>query len=414
MAQKVLVVGSGGREHALGWRLQQEGESVSIIPGNGGLAELQWENQQLNNDNVCHFAKDYDFVIIGPDDALAAGMVDALEKQGIAAFGPSQAAAQVEASKSYAKNLMQRYGIPCARSETFDQVPAALRYADTLGYPVAIKADGLALGKGVFLCADRAEAEKSLEALLVEARLGEAGKLVVVEEYLTGTECSVHALIDGHQALLLESVRDHKQAYDGNQGPNTGGMGTISPSPLWTQQLADDVQTQVLNPFLRAMHAENLNFRGLLFPGLMLTSKGLRVLEFNARFGDPETQVLMRRWNSSLGEALRATREGRLSEVTLEWSPMHAACVVMASKNYPESSPTGLTITGIQEAEHDPAIKVFHAGTQIQDAQLVTAGGRVLGVTALGQDTKAARSHAYEAVEKIHFEGACWRTDIGS
>ncbi|MFQ3578148.1 MAG: phosphoribosylamine--glycine ligase [Verrucomicrobiia bacterium] len=413
----LFVVGGGGREHALAWKLSQEAAVRRVVcsPGNGGWADSLGvpfaEQDRLVTEAR---ATGCDLVVVGPDDALACGLVDRLEDEGIAAFGPRKAAAVLEASKGFAKEFMQRHGIPTAKAEMFSDRAAASAYCRKIGFPVVIKANGLALGKGVVIAEDLYQAESTLDAMLVEGALGEAGRQVVIEEYLQGRECSVHALVSNGEWLLLEPAVDHKRVGEGDVGPNTGGMGTVSPPAFFHSRLREEVIEKVLKPFCKGVVSEGIDFRGLLFPGLILTRDGLRVLEFNVRFGDPETQVLMRRLKSSLLEMLQATREGALHEVTPVWDQRSAVCIIAASKGYPGSYPKGFPIFGLAEAEAAADVVVFHAGTQRRDHRtLVTSGGRVLGVSALGATITEARNKALRAMEQIHFEGKQFRRDIG-
>ncbi len=418
----VLVIGSGGREHAIAWKLAQSPrvERVIVAPGNAGTAVGAIESRPVavgDRAGIVALAKaeKAGLAVIGPDDALAAGLADDLRAAGVPAFGPSRAAARIESSKAYAKAFMQRHGIPTARSMTFASVRDALRLCDELGYPVVIKADGLALGKGVVIAASRDEAQETLVGMMEEGRFGEAGRTVLVEEFLEGLECSIHALVDGHTARVLETVQDHKRAGDGDTGPNTGGMGSFSPAREPVQAALDVIEREVVGRFLDGMRADGVEFRGLLFPGVMLGASGPRVLEFNARFGDPETQVLMRRLDCDLLPQLEACATGELHLAPpLRWREAVAVCVVMASGGYPGSHAKGFRIEGIDRAEGGPGeVVVFHAGTRRQAGQIETNGGRVLGVTALGDTHEAAVANAYAAVDSIAFPNAQWRTDIG-
>ena len=349
-------------------------------------------------------------VVVGPDDPLAAGLVDRLQAAGIRAFGPTASAARFEASKSFAKDFMRRHGIPTAKAEKFTDFAAACDYARGQNYPLVIKADGLALGKGVTIAENFSGAERALREALVDKIFGEAGNTVVIEEFLTGRECSVHALVDGKSWLLFPDARDHKRAFDGDRGPNTGGMGTLSPSGRVDDALHARIEREILAPFVRGLQADAIDFRGMLFPGLMLTADGPKVLEFNARFGDPETQVLLPRLRSDLLDLLEATIDGRLDSVQADWDPRAACCVVMASGGYPGEYQTGFAVDGLG----DPDVLVFHAGTKIEGGKVVTSGGRVLGVAALGNAPASAIASAYAAVGRIRFENAAWRTDIGA
>jgi phosphoribosylamine--glycine ligase len=354
-----------------------------------------------------------DLVVVAPDDPLAAGMVDAMQAAGIRAFGPNREAAIIEASKSFSKDLMKRYGIPTAAYADFDRLAPALAYLETQPMPIVVKADGLALGKGVLICQTLAEAQAAVRAILEEGRFGQAGSRVVIEECLTGPEVTVLAFTDGSTMLPMASSQDHKRAFDHDEGPNTGGMGTFSPSPLYTDEVAAWCNEHIYLPTMRAMNQEGRPFRGILYFGLMLTPEGPKVIEYNARFGDPETQVLLPRLNNDLLEIFLAILDTRLHEVSLSWRPESAVCVVMASGGYPGGYRKGLPITGLDEAARVPEVIVFHAGTRMAEDRLVTHGGRVLGVTALGRDMAQARERAYEGVSRIHFEGAFCRKDIG-
>lgn len=415
----ILVVGGGGREHAIAWKLRQSPRVTRLLcaPGNAGTAAFA-ENfpiKAADLDGITALARreNAELVVVGPDDPLAAGLVDCLQNEGIRVFGPTASGARLEASKNFAKDFMRRHGIPTARSEKFNDFDAACDYVRTQRYPLVIKADGLALGKGVTIVSDFSEAETALRAALVEKIFGTAGDTVIVEEFLTGRECSVHALVDGKSWLLFPDARDHKRALDGDRGPNTGGMGTLSPSGRVDASLRARIETEILAPFVRGLAADGLDFRGLLFPGLMLTESGPKVLEFNVRFGDPETQVLLPRLRSDLLDLLEATIDGTLSEVCPEWDLRTACCVVMTSGGYPGHYATGHSISGLEAAEKSGAL-VFHAGTAQSEGGVVTSGGRVLGVTALGATPDEARENAYCAVGLIDFKNAAWRTDIGA
>jgi phosphoribosylamine--glycine ligase len=416
---KVLVVGGGGREHAIVWKLKQSPAIASLhcAPGNGGIA--QWAQchpvDAMDIPGMVALAGSLavDLVVVAPDDPLAAGMVDAMQAAGIRAFGPNRAAAIIEASKSFSKDLMKRYGIPTAAYADFDRLAPALAYLETQPMPIVVKADGLALGKGVLICQTLAEAQAAVRAILEEGRFGQAGSRVVIEECLTGPEVTVLAFTDGSTMLPMASSQDHKRAFDHDEGPNTGGMGTFSPSPLYTDEVAAWCNEHIYLPTMRAMNQEGRPFRGILYFGLMLTPEGPKVIEYNARFGDPETQVLLPRLNNDLLEIFLAILDTRLHEVSLSWRPESAVCVVMASGGYPGGYRKGLPITGLDEAARVPEVIVFHAGTRMAEDRLVTHGGRVLGVTALGRDMAQARERAYEGVSRIHFEGAFCRKDIG-
>ena len=417
---KILIIGSGGREHALAWKLQQSPRVTQVIclPGNGGTP-LNPQKSQISVSNLIKLrdfalSEAIDLTVVGPDDALANGIVDLFQAAGLRIFGPTQAGARLEASKIFAKEFMLRHGIPTARSGQFSDPAAAQEFARTLGCPLVVKADGLALGKGVVIAHTHWEAGLAIYRMMERRQFGASGASVVIEELLTGPECSLHALIDGTSYLLFPGAQDHKRAYDGDLGPNTGGMGTCSPVSALNDALLERVKREVLDRFMTGLKADGLDFRGMLFPGLMLTPDGPKVLEFNARFGDPETQVLLPRLQSDLLDLIEATIDGRLSEVQATWDPRAAVCVVLASGGYPGTYEKGREITGIAEAEATGAL-VFHAGTQrTASGTLATNGGRVLGVTAMGDTVAGARAAAYRAVEKIHFTGRFFRSDIGS
>ncbi|MFV0416010.1 MAG: phosphoribosylamine--glycine ligase [Chthoniobacterales bacterium] len=418
---KILVIGSGGREYALGWKLAQSSEVTQLFfaPGNGGTQALgtNVSIDALDTTALLDFAQKekIDLTLVGPDDALAGGIVDAFEDAGLHIFGPRQAAAQLESSKSFAKDFMLRHGIPCAKSADFTDASEARAYCDAASYPLVVKADGLALGKGVIIAENKETAMDAIHRAMELKVFGEAGTKVLIEEYLEGPECSIHAFVAGDTYLLCPDCRDHKRAFDGDLGPNTGGMGTISPSGVADEKMLKTIREKILDPFVAGLQADGIDFRGMLFPGLMLTKDGPKVLEFNCRFGDPETQVLMRRLESDLTKILLATAENRLSEIDVSWSSKAAACVVQASGGYPGSYQKGHPITGISEAEQrDESVKVFHAGTKIHEEKLVTSGGRVLGITALKDDLPTALKHAYQACKSISFKDHYFRSDIGS
>jgi phosphoribosylamine---glycine ligase len=415
---KILVIGSGGREHALVWKLKQSARvsSVFCAPGNAGIARIATcvPLKISDHDALVRFAREegIGLTVVGPDDALAAGMVDRFQAEGLRIFGPTQSAARLESSKVFAKEFMERHGIPTARSGSFSDSSEAHKFAQAMRKPLVIKADGLALGKGVLIAHSGWDAALAIHRIMEERRFGDAGKRVVIEEFLVGVECSIHALVDGSSYLLFPGAQDHKRAFDHDLGPNTGGMGTFSPSRALTPALEERVRREILDPFIAGLKKDGMDYRGMLFPGLMLTSDGPKVLEFNCRFGDPETQVLLPRLESDLVELMDATIDGRLAATQVKWSPKAAVCVVMASGGYPDTYATGRPIAGL-EAERE-GVTVFHAGTRAENGQFFTAGGRVLGVTALGADLAAARATAYAAVDEIHFEGRHFRTDIAT
>jgi len=355
-----------------------------------------------------------DLTVVGPDNPLAFGIVDLFQKHGLRIWGPNQKAAQLESSKAVAQAFMDRHGIPTAQFCITNYPKAAKEMAAALGARCVVKADGLALGKGVLICRTQAEANRAIDDILVKRTFGEAGKRIVIQELLEGTEISLHALCDGWTAKLFPTSQDHKRALDGDLGLNTGGMGTYSPTPFLTDAQLADAAKKILDPFLRGCAAEGIDYRGILYPGVMLTKDGPKVLEFNARFGDPETQVYLTRLENDLVELLDASVSGTLNKYDLEWNPQASVCVVMASGGYPGSYAKGKSITGLAVADALPNTKVFHAGTALKDGQIVTNAGRVLGVTSLGRDLKSAQSAAYAAVDKIHFDGAHFRRDIAA
>jgi phosphoribosylamine--glycine ligase len=415
----VLIVGSGGREHALAWKLAQSPrvEKIFTAPGNAGTALVGTNLAIPAGDHAALVAAAREhaagLVVIGPDDALAAGLADALTAAGIPAFGPTASAARLESSKAFAKDFMRRHGIPTADAVEFTDSGEAHLHCRTARYPLVIKADGLALGKGVVIAANPSEAAHALYRAMDAGQFGEAGRRVIIEEFLDGTECSIHALFDGSSYLLLPDCRDHKQAHDGGLGPNTGGMGTVSPSQALTPALETQVREQILDRVLAGLRADGIDFRGLLFPGLMLTAEGPKVLEFNCRFGDPETQVLVRRLDGDLLDLLEACPAGTLATQSPTWSDASAVCVVLASGGYPGPYETGKPILGLDDAAADSNVTIFHAGTATVDGQTVTSGGRVLGVTATGPDLAAARAAAYAAADQIRFDKVQRRNDIG-
>jgi phosphoribosylamine---glycine ligase len=417
-SMKILVIGSGGREHALAWKLKQSphAERIFCAPGNAGTAEIG-ENVAISVGDLealVRFAKEnrIDLTVVGPDNPLAAGIVDLFTAEKFRAFGPTKSAARIEASKIFAKELMRGQKIPTAAASTFSDSSEALGYCERLKFPVVIKADGLALGKGVTIAPYAATARSTIDEMMNQGRFGDAGRRIVIEEFLRGTECSLHALVDGSNYRLLESARDHKRALDGNQGPNTGGMGAFSPANNWNNKLQSQFETEILQPLLRGLLQEGIRFSGLLYPGLIITSEGARVLEFNCRFGDPETQVLLPRMKSDLLPLLEATINGNIRDSTIEWDQRAAVTVVLASGGYPGKYETGKSISGLDEAAKLESVQIFHAGTKRANDEIITAGGRVLAVTALGSSLEAARARAYEAVSRIHFENCHYRRDI--
>ncbi|WP_283608089.1 phosphoribosylamine--glycine ligase [Faecalispora anaeroviscerum] len=417
---KVLVIGGGGREHALVRKLKESPRLAKIwcAPGNGGIArDAECVDLKVTDlPGVLNFAKSnqVDLVVVAPDDPLAAGMVDVLEAEGIRAFGPRKNAAQIEASKVFSKDLMQKYKIPTAGYQVFTEPEAALaEIRRENSYPVVIKADGLALGKGVVIAQDYAEAEQAVRSMMEDKIFGESGSRIVLEEFLTGPEVSVLAFTDGKCVRPMVSSKDHKRALDNDQGANTGGMGTISPNPFYDDETARVCMETIFLPTIHAMNTEGRPFKGCLYFGLMLTPKGPRVIEYNARFGDPETQVVLPRLESDLIDIMDAVIDERLEEQEIEWSSQAAACVVMASGGYPAQYKKGLPISGLTEDGQVQGATVYHAGTALRGEEFVTNGGRVLGVTATGETLEKALEQAYRAVSGIHFEGAHYRRDIG-
>ena len=415
---KVLVIGSGGREHAICFKAAQSPkvEKLYCAPGNAGIAEIAEcvPIPVMELEQLADFAEQegIDVTIVGPDDPLVAGAVDVFEKRGLRVFGPRAKAAIIEGSKAFSKDLMKKYGIPTGAFETFDSPKDALAYLETAQFPIVLKADGLALGKGVLICQTKEEAEAGVREIMEDRNFGSAGNRMVVEEFLSGREVSVLCFCDGTTIRPMTSAQDHKRAKDGDQGLNTGGMGTFSPSPFYTPEIAAFCEEQIYRPTMAAMKAEGREFVGILFVGLMLTEHGPKVLEYNARFGDPETQVVLPRMKSDLIEVMEACIDGRLDEIELEFEDNAAVCVVLASDGYPEQYEKGYPIEISGEFGKD-GYYLFHAGTAEKDGQIVTAGGRVLGVTATGADLKSARANAYQATEWVRFENKYMRRDIG-
>ncbi len=425
---KILLIGSGGREHALAWRLAQSLRISRLwcAPGNAGIAgeRLARSGAAVELvplaaeaiDELVEFARQQrpDLTVIGPDNPLALGLVDRLAEAGLRAWGPNRRAAQFESSKAFAQAFMERHGIPTARAGIFTEIGPAEQFVRELGGRCVVKADGLALGKGALVCAEFDEARRAIEELLVRRTLGEAGARIVIQEFLEGMEVSLHALCDGRTARLFPTAQDHKRIHDGDRGPNTGGMGAYSPTPFLDAAALAEIQRRIMDPWLAGCAAERLLYRGILYPGIMLTREGPKVLEFNARFGDPETQVFLTRLRGDLLDLIEASVEGTLRDQPLDWRPEAAICVVMASAGYPGDYPKGKVITGLAEAARLADIKVFHAGTGRRGDEIITTGGRVLGVTAWARGLARARELAYQAVPTIHFEGAQYRTDIGA
>lgn len=417
---KVLVVGGGGREHAIIHKLSESAKKPEIYaaPGNGGISCIA-KCVNISATDVCGVVKfskenNINLVVVAPDDPLMLGMVDALEKEGIKAFGPRQNAAIIEGSKVFSKNLMKKYGIPTASYEVFETAESAMAYIKKENkYPTVIKAEGLALGKGVIIAFSEEEARKAVFEIMEDKKFGDAGNRVVIEEFLTGQEVSVLAFTDGKTLCPMVSAQDHKRAYDNDKGPNTGGMGTFSPSRIYDEKTAAYCMEKIFIPTMKAMNAEGRTFKGVLYFGLIMTDDGVKVIEYNSRFGDPETQVVLPRLDSDLLEIFEAVCDERLADIDIKWKENAAVCVVMASGGYPLEYKKGYEISGIDAAEKLKDVVVFHAGTKMENGKFYTAGGRVLGVTAVEKELGGAIKKAYEAVEKISFSGAHYRRDIG-
>jgi len=416
----ILVVGGGGREHALVWKLVNDSRRPKVFcaPGNAGTASLA-TNLGIGAEDIPALVKwaranRPDLVVVGPEAPLCAGLVDLLEKEGIKAFGPSRTAAQLEGSKVFAKDIMVAAGVPTARASMFTDAGQALEFVHSIGAPLVIKAEGLAAGKGVTVCATVAEAERAVRESLVDGVFGAAGHRILVEEFLEGEEASIMALADGRRVVILAPVQDHKRAYDNDEGPNTGGMGTYSPAPVVTPDMYPAIERDVFGPTLAELERRGIGYKGVLYAGLMMTKAGPKVLEFNCRFGDPETQVILPRVAGDLVPALEACVDGTLRPELVTWREEACVCVVMAAGGYPGTYRKGDEIRGLREAAALKDTMVFHAGTALREGRVVTSGGRVLGVTALGRDLKDAVDRAYEAVTRIGFDGAMYRTDIAA
>ena len=416
---KVLVIGSGGREHAIVKKiaLSPKVDKIFSAPGNAGIAKDAVCLDIAVNDfeQLADFAvkEEIDLTIVGPDDPLVAGIVDVFESRGLRVFGPKKNAAIIEGSKVFSKELMKKYNIPTAQYQTFDDPKEAVNYLKTCKYPIVLKADGLALGKGVLICNDFNEAAEGVRSIMEDRKFGAAGNRLVIEEYMTGREVSVLAFCDGSHIKPMTSAQDHKRAKDGDQGLNTGGMGTFSPSPFYTKEIDEYCRKNIYQPTIDAMKAEGRDFVGILFVGLMLTEEGPKVLEYNARFGDPEAQVVLPRLKNDLVELCEACIDGRLNDVELEFEENAAVCVILASEGYPEHYEKGFPITGLEKFDNQKDYFLYHAGTKLQGSDIVTNGGRVLGVTAIGKDLREARSRAYEACDWVCFPGKYYRKDIG-
>lgn len=417
---KVLIIGGGGREHAIAWKVSKSPrvDKIYCAPGNAGIAEVA----ECVDIGVMDFEKQVafaleqgiDLTIVGPDDPLVAGAVDAFEAAGLKAFGPRKNAALLEGSKSFSKDLMKKYGIPTASYETFDSADKALKYLETAQMPIVLKADGLALGKGVLICNTREEAAQGVKTLMLDKQFGSAGDRIVAEEFMTGREVSVLSFVDGKTVRIMTSAQDHKRAKDGDQGLNTGGMGTFSPSPFYTEEVDQFCKKYIYQATVDAMREEGREFKGIIFFGLMLTEKGPRVLEYNARFGDPETQVVLPRMKNDIMDVFESCIDGTLEQMDLQFEDNAAVCVVLASDGYPEHYKKGYVIDGLDAFNHKDGYFVFHAGSKFDEkGKVVTNGGRVLGVTATGRDLKEARANAYEAAEWVSFGNKYMRRDIG-
>ncbi len=418
-SMKLLVVGSGGREHAIVWKLNQSPKVSEIYcaPGNAGIADVAQcvDIKATDIEELVKFAKDYsvDLTVVGMDDPLMMGIVDAFEKEGLRIFGPNRAAALIEGSKVFSKDLMKKYDIPSAAYEVFEDSVKALDYLKLCQYPIVLKADGLALGKGVLICQSFEEAKKGVQTIMIDKKFGEAGNRMVVEEFMIGPEVSMLAFCDGEHIIPMVSAQDHKRALDGNKGLNTGGMGTFSPSKYYTKEIHKQCKETIYQPTLNAMKAEGRPFSGILFFGLMLTENGPKVLEYNARFGDPEAQVVLPRLKNDLLEIIEAALEQKLHTIQLEWKEESAICVILASGGYPVAYTKGYEITGLNNQTDKEDVTIFHAGTTLKNGKTVTNGGRVLGITTLGQSIEDARQKAYQTVDTINFDKKQYRTDIG-
>lgn len=417
---KILIVGSGGREHALAWKIARspKAEKIYCAPGNAGIAEYAEcvDIKAMEFERLAAFAreKEIDLTVVGMDDPLVGGIVDVFEAEGLRIFGPRKNAAILEGSKAFSKDLMKKYHIPTAAYENFDDPKAALHYLETEArFPIVLKADGLALGKGVLICNTLEEARAGVKSIMEDKQFGSAGNRMVIEEFMTGREVSVLSFVDGKTIKAMTSAQDHKRAGDGDTGLNTGGMGTFSPSPFYTKEVEEFCEKYIFQPTVDAMAAEGREFKGIIFFGLMLTEKGPRVLEYNARFGDPEAQVVLPRMKNDIVEVFEACIDGTLDQIDLEFEDNAAVCVVLASDGYPVKYDKGFEIRGLENFRDRDGYYVFHAGSAFKDGKIVTNGGRVLGVTAKGENLKAARANAYEAVKWIDFDNKYYRNDIG-
>ena len=414
---KALVIGNGGREHAIIWKLNQSPlvDEIYCAPGNPGIGQIA-KLVDIGSDEIeklVEFSREIkiDIIIVGPEVPLVSGIVDIFRKEGLNIIGPSKKAAELEGSKGYSKAFMKKYGIPTANYDEVYSFEAGVKVLEDYTYPVVIKADGLAAGKGVLICNDKATAIKGLEDIMVTRVFGDAGKSVVIEEFLEGIETSILCFVDGNTIIPMVSSQDHKRVYDNDEGPNTGGMGTFSPNFVYSDEISSRVQREVLEPTLKGIQSEEMDYRGIIFIGLMITPQGPKVLEYNVRFGDPETQVILPRLKSDLMEIFLDILEKKLDKAVIEWSTEEAVCIVLASGGYPEDYTKGLEISISGDISEE--VLLFHAGTALRDDRLTTNGGRVLGVTALGKTVEAAREMAYANAKKIYFEGMHYRSDIG-
>ena len=416
---KVLIVGSGGREHAIAYSVSKSPkvEKIYCAPGNAGISELAEcvPIGAMEFDKLAQFAAEQKIylTIVGMDDPLVGGIVDVFEEKGLRVFGPAKNAAILEGSKAFSKDLMKKYHIPTAAYENFDNAKDALSYLETAKFPIVLKADGLALGKGVLICNDLEEAKAGVQEIMLDKKFGSAGNTMVIEEFMTGREVSVLSYVDGKTIKTMTSAQDHKRAMDGDKGLNTGGMGTFSPSPFYTKEIDEYCQKHIYQPTVDAMRAEGRPFKGIIFFGLMLTEDGPKVLEYNARFGDPEAQVVLPRMKNDIIEVMEACIDGKLDEIDLQFEDNAAVCVVLASEGYPVKYEKGIPITGFENFKGKDGYYCFHAGTKLENGQIVTNGGRVLGITAKGANLKEARKNAYEATEWISFANKYMRHDIG-
>lgn len=413
---KVLIIGGGGREHALAWKFAQSDrvEQVFVAPGNGGTAIMdKGSNVNIAADDIDGlkaFAvkENVDLTVVGPEVPLVAGVVDSFRADGLKVFGPDASAARLEGSKAFSKRFMEKYGIPTANFKVFTDFEEARKNVGVFGYPMVIKADGLAAGKGVVIAKNEEEALEAMEEMMVKKIFGEAGETILIEEFLGGIEASVLCFVDGKTIIPMESVQDYKRIFDNNEGPNTGGMGTYSPNLIYTDSIEEKVRESVIEPVRKGLEAENMDYRGVIFIGLMIDGKDIRVLEFNVRFGDPETQVVMPKLQNDIVDVTEAILDQRLNQVKLHWNPDTFICVIMASEGYPGNYPKGREITGINDCE-----LVFHSGTKLEDNTLMTSGGRVLGVIGKGPTIKEARQSVYGQLENVNFDGMQFRKDIG-